>query len=183
MSRVRCPVPSRPAARSSTPTAPTRLASPYPIVTSCSPSTTGPPLDAEILDVLQRRGVPATFFVVGARAADRPDLVRRMYDGGSRGRGAHLHPHEPRQRVAPGGSGLELDQTQLAIAAATGHATSLLRPPYSSQADAVEPSEWQAVASARGYRVVYADLDTRDWARPGVDAIVAAGTPRATGAR
>jgi len=36
------------------------------------------PWTAEILDVLRSRGVPATFFVVGARAADRPDLLQRM---------------------------------------------------------------------------------------------------------
>ena len=36
------------------------------------------PWTADILDVLREHGVPATFFVVGARAADRPDLVERM---------------------------------------------------------------------------------------------------------
>src|SRR5262245_15946215 len=36
----------------------------------------------EILDILAARGVKATFFVVGARAAERPDLVKRMYAEG-----------------------------------------------------------------------------------------------------
>ena len=33
----------------------------------------------EILDILRARRVRATFFVLGARAAARPDLVMRMY--------------------------------------------------------------------------------------------------------
>ena len=132
---------------------------------------------ADILDVLQRRGVAATFFVVGARAFDRPDLLRRMYQEGHEV-GVHTFSHTNLANVSPLRQRIELDQTQLSIAAATGHATSLLRPPYSSRADAVNPSEWQAVASARGYRIVYTDLDTRDWARPGVDSIVDAGTPQ-----
>src|SRR4051794_39422962 len=33
---------------------------------------------AKILDLLRARHVHATFFVIGARVAERPDLVRRM---------------------------------------------------------------------------------------------------------
>jgi hypothetical protein len=36
----------------------------------------------QILDLLRARQVRASFFVVGARAAARPDLVRRMYAEG-----------------------------------------------------------------------------------------------------
>jgi cellulose synthase/poly-beta-1,6-N-acetylglucosamine synthase-like glycosyltransferase/peptidoglycan/xylan/chitin deacetylase (PgdA/CDA1 family) len=130
----------------------------------------------EILDVLQSHQVPATFFVVGARASARPDLVRRMYAEGHEV-GVHTFTHVNAANVTPWRLGLELDQSQLAIAAATGHTTSLLRLPYSSGVDAIRSSEWEAVRRAGNYRVVYADLDTKDWARPGADAIVQAGLP------
>ncbi len=135
------------------------------------------PWTAEILDVLRARGVPATFFVLGARAADRPDLLRRMRAEGHEV-GVHTLTHVNLANVSSPRLRTELAQTQLAIAAATGHTTNLLRPPYSSQVESVQPSEWQAIESAQNYRVVYTDLDTQDWARPGAAKIVEAGVPQ-----
>src|SRR5512132_4276411 len=128
----------------------------------------------EILDVLAARGVKATFFLVGARAADRPDLVKRMYAEGH-DVGVHTFTHA---NVSTWRLQLELDQTQLAIAGAIGQTTNLLRLPYSSTPAALVPSDWDAMRHARDYRVVYADLDTNDWAKPGVSAIVRAALPK-----
>ena len=36
----------------------------------------------QILDILKAEGVPATFFILGARAERNPDLVKRAYDEG-----------------------------------------------------------------------------------------------------
>ena len=130
----------------------------------------------EILDVLQARDVPATFFVVGARAAARPDLIRRMHDEGHEV-GVHTFTHVNAANVTPRRLRLELDQSQLAIAGATGHTTSLLRLPYSSGVDGIGSSDWAAIRASGNYRVVYADLDTHDWSQPGVDAIIRAGLP------
>jgi cellulose synthase/poly-beta-1,6-N-acetylglucosamine synthase-like glycosyltransferase/peptidoglycan/xylan/chitin deacetylase (PgdA/CDA1 family) len=130
----------------------------------------------EILDILRARRVRATFFVLGARAAARPDLVMRMYAEGHEV-GVHTFTHANMANVGRQRARLELDPSQLAIAAATGHTTSLLRLPYSSKVADVSFSEWQAMRRAENYRVVYADLDTEDWKRPGVDAIVRAGLP------
>jgi cellulose synthase/poly-beta-1,6-N-acetylglucosamine synthase-like glycosyltransferase/peptidoglycan/xylan/chitin deacetylase (PgdA/CDA1 family) len=131
----------------------------------------------EILDILRARQVRATFFVIGARAAARPDVVRRMYAEGHEV-GVHTFTHSNMANVGPQRAQRELDPSQLAIAAATGHTTSLLRLPYSAKVADVSFSEWQAMRRAENYRVVYADLDTKDWERPGVDAIVQAGLPR-----
>ncbi len=130
----------------------------------------------EILDVLARHGVKATFFVIGARVADRPDVLARMREEGHEV-GVHTFTHVNLANVPEWRRRFELDQTELAIAAATGYTTDLLRAPYSSRVDTLAPSEWQALEQARNYRVVFADLDTRDWARPGVAKIVAAGLP------
>jgi cellulose synthase/poly-beta-1,6-N-acetylglucosamine synthase-like glycosyltransferase/peptidoglycan/xylan/chitin deacetylase (PgdA/CDA1 family) len=130
----------------------------------------------EVLDILAARGVKATFFLVGARAADRPDLVRRMYVEGH-DVGVHTFTHVNLANVSPRRLQLELDQTQLAIAAAIGQTTNLLRLPYSSEPEAVLPSDWQAMKKAQNYRVVFTDLDTADWAKLGVAKIVQAGLP------
>lgn len=131
---------------------------------------------ADILDELKRRDVKATFFVIGTRVADRPDLVRRMLAEGHEV-GVHTMTHINMANVPAWRQRLELDQTQLAIAAATGETTDLLRPPFSSLAKDLHPSEWQAIERTRNYRVVLADRDTEDWRRPGVAKIVARGTP------
>jgi cellulose synthase/poly-beta-1,6-N-acetylglucosamine synthase-like glycosyltransferase/peptidoglycan/xylan/chitin deacetylase (PgdA/CDA1 family) len=130
----------------------------------------------EILDILRARGVRATFMVVGARTAARPDLLRRMYAEGHEV-GVHTFIHSNMANLGPQRARLELDPSQLAIAAATGHTTSLLRFPYSAEVANVSFSEWQAMRRVGNYRVVYADLDTKDWEEPGVDAIVQAGLP------
>ena len=126
--------------------------------------------------MLRARDVPATFFVVGARAAARPDLIRRMHDEGHEV-GVHTFTHVNAANVTPRRLRLELDQSQLAIAGATGHTTSLLRLPYSSGVDGIGSSDWAAIRASGNYRVVYADLDTHDWSQPGVDAIIRAGLP------
>jgi peptidoglycan/xylan/chitin deacetylase (PgdA/CDA1 family)/glycosyltransferase involved in cell wall biosynthesis len=130
----------------------------------------------EVLDVLARHHVPATFFVVGAQVTKHPDLLRRMIaDGHEIGVHTFTHPHLgdlPNWRER-----LELDQTQQAIAAATGYTTDLLRLPYSSTPSAISDSEWRAVTRAGSYLVTFADLDTKDWATSSVDSIVAAAMP------
>jgi cellulose synthase/poly-beta-1,6-N-acetylglucosamine synthase-like glycosyltransferase/peptidoglycan/xylan/chitin deacetylase (PgdA/CDA1 family) len=131
---------------------------------------------AEILDVLAEEGVPATFFVVGAQAADRPDLMRRMYAEGHEV-GVHTFTHANLANVSALRQRIELDQTQLTIAAATGRVTALLRPPYSSEISALLPADWQALSRAPGYWVVYTDRDTRDWGQRTADEIALAGLP------
>jgi cellulose synthase/poly-beta-1,6-N-acetylglucosamine synthase-like glycosyltransferase/peptidoglycan/xylan/chitin deacetylase (PgdA/CDA1 family) len=132
----------------------------------------------QILEVLERRHVRATFFVVGARVAERPDLLRRMSDAGDE-IGVHTFTHVNLADVPSWRRRVELDQTQLAIAAATGRTTDLIRMPYSSRVDALTASDWHALVDAGNYRAVFTDLDTKDWERPGVNAIVAAGLPAA----
>ena len=112
--------------------------------------------------------MPATFFVIGAQAADRPDLLRRMYAEGHEV-GVHTFTHANLANVSALRQRIELDQTQLAIAAATGRTTGLLRPPYSSEVSALLPSDWRALSRAEGYWVVFTDLDTRDWERRGAE--------------
>ena len=90
--------------------------------------------------------------------------------------GVHTFTHVNLANVPSWRVRLELDQTQLAIAAATGETTDLLRPPYSSRVEAMTSADWQAIESAGNYRAVFTDLDTKDWAKPGADKIRAAGT-------
>ena len=130
-----------------------------------------------ILRVLRRFGVPATFFVVGTHAASYPGLVRAEVRAGDE-IGSHTYTHA---NLASAGwrLPLELTLTQNALAGAAGIRTRLLRPPYASTPAALTSGDWQAYGRAArfGYLIVLASRDTRDWARPGIRAIVRAALP------
>jgi cellulose synthase/poly-beta-1,6-N-acetylglucosamine synthase-like glycosyltransferase/peptidoglycan/xylan/chitin deacetylase (PgdA/CDA1 family) len=130
-----------------------------------------------ILTVLRRFGAHATFFEIGARAAEQPALVREILADGDE-IGAHTYTHVD-LGTAGWRRGLELTLSQNALAGAGGIHTRLLRLPYSSKPGVLSGVEWRAVREAvgDGYLVVFADHDTRDWARPGVSKIVATAMP------
>ncbi|MEV4133964.1 bifunctional polysaccharide deacetylase/glycosyltransferase family 2 protein [Dactylosporangium sp. NPDC049742] len=119
-----------------------------------------------ILDALRRNHARATFFVVGSRVNQHPDLVRRIVAEGHE-LGVHTFTHADLAALPAWRQRLELDLTRTAIAAATGRTVRLLRPPYLST-----PQRLPA-----GFLTVMTDRDTQDWQRPGVDAIVAAAAP------
>ncbi|MDI1466019.1 bifunctional polysaccharide deacetylase/glycosyltransferase family 2 protein [Catellatospora sp. KI3] len=133
----------------------------------------------KVLDVLARHHVPGTFFVVGAQVNKHPDIARRIAGSGSE-LAAHTFTHANLGATAPWLRDVELTLTDNAVAGATGRRPTLLRPPYSSTPDAVTAGLYGVIqeAGAAGYLTVLADLDTRDWSRPGVDAIVSAATPQ-----
>jgi cellulose synthase/poly-beta-1,6-N-acetylglucosamine synthase-like glycosyltransferase/peptidoglycan/xylan/chitin deacetylase (PgdA/CDA1 family) len=132
----------------------------------------------QILEILRRNHVQATFFVVGTEVADHPEILRQIVADGDQV-GIHTFTHADLGRIAPWRQSLELSETELALAGATGRTTSLLRPPFSSNNGALDDREWAAVryAADQGYLSVLATLDSEDWRRPGVDHIIANATP------
>ncbi|MGW7436547.1 bifunctional polysaccharide deacetylase/glycosyltransferase family 2 protein [Streptomyces sp. NPDC054849] len=135
----------------------------------------------KILDVLRRNDVRATFFTVGTRVAENPDLARRIVDEGHQ-IGLHSFTHTDLGAASAWRRSLELRETQLVVAGATGVTTPLLRPPYSSTNKALGDADWSAVVQAgkEGYLTVLTTLDSQDWRRPGVETIVAGATPKDT---
>ncbi|GAA0471651.1 bi-functional transferase/deacetylase [Paractinoplanes deccanensis] len=135
----------------------------------------------KILDVLGKHHAPATFFVVGSQVARHPAIARRITDEGHEIAG-HSFTHPDLAELPDWRREMENSQTQLAIAYATGRSSSLMRPPYSSFADAITDKDWETVQSVgqQGYLTVLDTMDSQDWRRPGADAIVRNLTPRGT---
>ncbi|MEW1773383.1 bifunctional polysaccharide deacetylase/glycosyltransferase family 2 protein [Streptomyces sp. NPDC086777] len=131
-----------------------------------------------ILDVLRRNHVHATFFVVGTQVVAHPELVRRIVAEGHQ-IGIHTFTHPDLSRLAPWQRSLELRETQLAVAGAAGVTTALLRPPYSSENDALDDADWSVLeqADGAGYVTVLSTLDAEDWQRPGTARVLANATP------
>lgn len=136
----------------------------------------------QVLDVLRRHGAHATFFDVGARVADHPDLVRRTLREGNEV-GSHTYTHIDMASAPAWQIDFELGMTQRALAGAAGVQTRLVRMPYSSVPAGLSAAEYRAAREAgrQGYIVVLTDRDTEDWKRPGVEKIVQAATPRKGG--
>ncbi|OQW45320.1 MAG: polysaccharide deacetylase [Proteobacteria bacterium SG_bin5] len=127
----------------------------------------------KILDILQAKHVPATFFVVGENALENPGLLRRIVAEGNE-LGNHTYTHPNLALESDGGSRIEMNATQRLIQAYVGRSTRLFRAPYfgdaePSTADELGPA---LIAQAQGYTVVGLHADPDDWKRPGADAIV-----------
>ncbi|OZM72291.1 bi-functional transferase/deacetylase [Amycolatopsis antarctica] len=134
----------------------------------------------EVLAVLRKHGVRATFFVVGSRATSHPELIRAIHQSGSE-LAHHTFTHANPVEMPLWQLDLELDQTQLAISGAAGVTSYLFRPPFSSMAASIDDLGYRTVqeAAARGYLSVFSDTDSDDWGRPGVETIVRNSTPPA----
>ncbi len=132
-----------------------------------------PDYTPRVLDVLEAKKVPATFFVIGENALEHPELLKRIVaDGSELGNHSYTHPNLAEER--PFGTELELNATQRLIEAYTGRSTRLFRAPYFGDAepttlDELRPAE---IAQQHGYTIVGLHVDPADWRTPGVQAIV-----------
>ncbi len=116
-----------------------------------------PSVTPDLLSLLKRRKVPATFFVVGQRVAAAPALVRRETREGH-SVGNHTYAHETLTALSDAGVRSTLSRTQRAIRATGAPRARLMRPPYGAINDRV-----RSVAGTLGLRTVLWDVDTRDW--------------------
>lgn len=135
----------------------------------------------KVLDLLKAQGVKATFFVIGTEVAAHPALARRIVAEGHQ-IGVHTFTHANLSAIPGWRRSLELRQTQLILAGATGVSTPLLRPPYSSVPDALTNVDWASIKHSReaGYLTVLTTQDSKDWRRPGAAQVIANSTPKGT---
>jgi cellulose synthase/poly-beta-1,6-N-acetylglucosamine synthase-like glycosyltransferase/spore germination protein YaaH/peptidoglycan/xylan/chitin deacetylase (PgdA/CDA1 family) len=118
----------------------------------------------QILDILARYHLPATFFVIGVNAERNPDLIKRMYREGHT-IGNHTYSHPNIAAVSEYRTEMELTATQRIIENATGHSTTFFRPPYNADSEPHTFEEIRPVERAQkyGYVTVAESIDPRDW--------------------
>ena len=115
----------------------------------------------QILEVLARYHVPATFFVLGRHVEAHPELVGRIVAAGH-AVGSHAYSHTILRWVGPGMIASELTRTDEALWRAAGVRTGLLRHPGGMQGPFLP-----FVALAGGWQVVVWSVDPRDYSAPG----------------
>lgn len=86
------------------------------------------PTCEQILDVLKRENVKATFFLVGQRMRERPDLVLRM-EGEGHELANHTQSHYRLPPLKPDQLRREINDTDIELFRIAGIHTFLLRPP------------------------------------------------------
>ncbi|MFJ9466096.1 bifunctional polysaccharide deacetylase/glycosyltransferase family 2 protein [Streptomyces caniferus] len=111
-----------------------------------------------LLDLLRKHHAHATFFLYGAKAAQHPDLVRRIRDEGHE-IGSNTYTGAVMGAASPLRARMELSLTQKALAGTAGIHTRLLRLPQTTAVDTMCGPEWKAAqqAGAEGYTLVAAD--------------------------
>jgi peptidoglycan/xylan/chitin deacetylase (PgdA/CDA1 family) len=111
----------------------------------------------DVLRVLRRKQVRATFFMVGQNVARRGSVARRVVSAGHRAQ-IHGYTHHDLRRMSTAEIQRELSRTRSAIADATGQRPTAFRPPYGytnskvrSAASALGLSQvlWNAVLEVR----------------------------------
>jgi peptidoglycan-N-acetylglucosamine deacetylase len=122
----------------------------------------------QILALLARHQISATFCMIGRRAATYPNLVAAVIGGGHHiANHTFTHPLPFNHLTAPQVRA-EIDRTtDVIIAASGGHRPTLFRAPG---------GEWSptslAACAAAGLHPLDWSVDPRDWSRPGVPHIV-----------
>ncbi|MFH1709522.1 MAG: polysaccharide deacetylase family protein [bacterium] len=81
-----------------------------------------------ILEILDRYGAKATFFVVGREAQDNPDLIMRMYDSGH-DIGNHTYSHMSIKDSSKGEALSNIQKCSQVIYDITGEQPKYFRPP------------------------------------------------------
>ena len=127
----------------------------------------------QILDILEAKKAPATFFVIGENALAHPLLLDRILRDGSE-IGNHSYTHPNLALVSPRGARIEINTTQRLVEAYTGRSTRLFRAPYFGDAEPTTEDELGPALTAQkaGYVNVGLHVDSEDWTRPGVQSII-----------
>lgn len=119
---------------------------------------------SDLLDLLDREGARATFFVCGGNMVDDqltsygyPELLRRMLASGHQV-GSHTWAHADLAGLPDAEVRQQVWLNEQALVDVLGFLPTYLRPPYLSWSDATLD-----VMAALGYHVASLDVDTRDW--------------------
>lgn len=121
----------------------------------------------QILDILKKHDVKATFFVVGEKVGYYPQIVKREIAEGHE-IGNHTFTHINVSKRGYDEIYNEVTKTQEIIKNVTGEEPKLFRPPYR----AISKNMCDIVKNKNMNIVLWSNLDPRDWSNPGVYYIV-----------
>ena len=107
-----------------------------------------------LLDALSRRGIHATFFIIGENVAGNEDLLLRMEREGHQ-IGLHTFHHRSLAQVSGADFYAEVDELRRTLASLLGREDFMLRPPYGM----ITPSN----RARAGAPIILWSVDPEDW--------------------
>ena len=117
-----------------------------------------PRYTTEILAILEKYQVRATFFVIGKNLELYPTAARALLQSDNE-IGNHTYSHPHMQYISTENLMEEINKTEEIIASLGGKPTTLFRPP-----DGAKSASHLTVVSHLSYKTVLWSIDTKDWA-------------------
>jgi peptidoglycan/xylan/chitin deacetylase (PgdA/CDA1 family) len=116
----------------------------------------------QVLDILKKNNVKATFFMVGKNARAYPSLVRRVVaEGHTVGNHSYSHPNMTKLSNTLQAASMDNTNKYISAAISGGYKPCFFRPPYGAYNSATV-----TLARRRGMSVATWSKDTRDWETP-----------------
>lgn len=112
---------------------------------------------ARLLDILEENGAHATFFVLGNRAKNNSELLKRMLDEGHE-IGSHTWDHTSFAKLSYSSALENMKKSTNAIKKASGKKPVLVRPPYGAMSDSLKYA-----ATMQDQAIITWSVDPRDW--------------------
>lgn len=109
---------------------------------------------SKVIDVLNKYDIRATFFVLGSRAINNKDILKKMADSGME-IGNHTYNHLLLTKYDENKIRSEIEDTSEVIYSATKKRTKLLRPSYGSVNNKIK--------KVANMPIIIWDIDTLDW--------------------
>lgn len=115
------------------------------------------PYTGQLMDVLARHQVRATFFVIGRYVRQKPNLVRSLHRSGHL-IGCHTMTHPSLMYMKPGRIYAEMAEATAMIEDVIGSRVAFFRPPFGAR----NPAVFRAAAQLRLTSVLW-NVNARDW--------------------
>jgi len=117
-----------------------------------------PELTPKLLDILKKRNIRATFYVIGRNVAAYPEIARRIVEEGHE-IGNHTYTHPALSKIGAARVKTELDKTTQIIKQITGVTPKTMRPPYG----ATNTSLNRRINDEFSMPVIMWSVDPQDW--------------------
>ncbi len=123
-----------------------------------------------ILNILEKKKVPATFFIVGLQGEKNIPILQRIFKDGFE-IGNHTFTHNNIAKMSLGRADVEMKLTRLLIETVTGRSTILFRAPYNADSEPQTYEELEPIQRSRNenYLTIGESIDPNDW-KPGISA-------------
>lgn len=120
----------------------------------------------EILKVLKKHDIKATFFIIGINAKNYPETLSLVINDGHE-IGNHTFSHRLLKSKTKEEISKEIIDTELMIEERNGTSEKIIRPPCG-----IYDQSLVDFANERGYKIVLWSIDTNDWAHASYESII-----------